>query len=157
MCPGSERTNQKHLRIVATRKRYVDLHGWLLAIDSVKIIVFEGSYLQFLNRVSQPWLIMATGCFLFLLMLLQAPEHARLVVSGRPSLYARCPLVVPWPLLSASIVLCKLLLCCIQKFGFINGVDNVNWPPYRDSKWITCSFYSRVGAALLAVTWQREK
>ena len=25
----------------------------------------------------------------------------------------------------------------IQKFGFINGVDNVNWPPYRDSEiWI---------------------
>ena len=22
----------------------------------------------------------------------------------------------------------------IQKFGFINGVDNVNWPPYGDSK-----------------------
>ena len=22
----------------------------------------------------------------------------------------------------------------IQKFGFINGVYNVNWPPYRDSK-----------------------
>ena len=22
----------------------------------------------------------------------------------------------------------------IQKFGFINGVDNVNWSPYRDSK-----------------------
>ena len=22
----------------------------------------------------------------------------------------------------------------IQKFGFINGVDNVNWPPYRVSK-----------------------
>ena len=22
----------------------------------------------------------------------------------------------------------------IQKFGFVNGVDNVNWPPYRDSK-----------------------
>ena len=21
----------------------------------------------------------------------------------------------------------------IQKFGFINGVDNVNWPSYRDS------------------------
>ena len=21
-----------------------------------------------------------------------------------------------------------------QKLGFINGVDNVNWPPYRDSK-----------------------
>ena len=24
--------------------------------------------------------------------------------------------------------------CYMQKFGFINGVDNVNWPPYRDSK-----------------------
>ena len=23
----------------------------------------------------------------------------------------------------------------IQKFGFINGVDNVNWPPYRISVW----------------------
>ena len=23
---------------------------------------------------------------------------------------------------------------CLQKFGFINRVDNVNWPPYRDSK-----------------------
>ena len=22
----------------------------------------------------------------------------------------------------------------IQKLGFINAVDNVNWPPYRDSK-----------------------
>ena len=22
----------------------------------------------------------------------------------------------------------------IQKFGFINRVDNVNWPPYRNSK-----------------------
>ena len=22
----------------------------------------------------------------------------------------------------------------VQKFDFINGVDNVNWPPYRDSK-----------------------
>ena len=22
----------------------------------------------------------------------------------------------------------------IHFFGFINGVDNVNWPPYRDSK-----------------------
>ena len=21
-----------------------------------------------------------------------------------------------------------------KNFGFINGVDNVNWPPYRDSK-----------------------
>ena len=28
----------------------------------------------------------------------------------------------------------SLFSCTIQKFGFINGVDNVNWPPYRDSK-----------------------
>ena len=28
----------------------------------------------------------------------------------------------------------------IQKFGFINGVDNVNWPPYRDSKSFSFSF-----------------
>ena len=28
----------------------------------------------------------------------------------------------------------------IQKFGFINGVDNVNWPPYRDSKSCTVIF-----------------
>ena len=56
---------------------------------------------------------------------------------------------------------------------FINGVDNVNWPPYRDSKtdvssvspsserieelWVTFSFYRRVGSTLLVVTWQREK
>ena len=25
-------------------------------------------------------------------------------------------------------------LVALQKFGFINGVDDVNWPPYRDSK-----------------------
>ena len=32
--------------------------------------------------------------------------------------------------------LCKLLtqLTDKQKFGVINGVDNVNWPPYRDSE-----------------------
>ena len=28
----------------------------------------------------------------------------------------------------------RLSSLAIQKFGFINGVDNVNWPPYRDSK-----------------------
>ena len=30
--------------------------------------------------------------------------------------------------------LTSVLFACIQKFGFINGIDNVNWPPYRDSK-----------------------
>ena len=36
----------------------------------------------------------------------------------------------------------------IQKFGFINGVDNVNWPPYRDSKnviyCITCTLCNKL-------------
>ena len=61
----------------------------------------------------------------------------------------------------------------IQKFGFINGVDNVNWPRTEILKadvssvslsserikelWVTGSIYSRVGATLLVVTWQREK
>ena len=29
----------------------------------------------------------------------------------------------------------------IQIFGFINGVDNVNWPPYRDSWFDTFSWF----------------
>ena len=32
-----------------------------------------------------------------------------------------------------TVVLCRWG-SSIQKFGFINGVDNVNWPPYRDCK-----------------------
>ena len=32
-----------------------------------------------------------------------------------------------------TVVLCRWG-SSIQKFGFINGVDNVNWPPYRDSR-----------------------
>ena len=28
----------------------------------------------------------------------------------------------------------KLVVMHYENFGFINGVDNVNWPPYRDSK-----------------------
>ena len=28
----------------------------------------------------------------------------------------------------------SIVVTSLQKFGFINGVDNVNWPPYRDSK-----------------------
>ena len=30
----------------------------------------------------------------------------------------------------------------IQKFGFINGVDNVNWPPYRDYRTVQRLPYS---------------
>ena len=44
--------------------------------------------------------------------------------------------VVRWPnntaLLEQKKVKCKTKL--EHEFGFINGVDNVNWPPYRDSK-----------------------
>ena len=38
-----------------------------------------------------------------------------------------------------SLALCNVpsrsneLCSSLKKFGFINGVDNVNWPPYRDS------------------------
>ena len=35
---------------------------------------------------------------------------------------------------SSSFKLSPSLVANVQKFGFINGVDNVNWPPYRDSK-----------------------
>ena len=35
---------------------------------------------------------------------------------------------------STRLDYCNSLLYGLQKFGFINGVDNVNWPPYRDSK-----------------------
>ena len=37
-----------------------------------------------------------------------------------------------WGLIAALIF--NLGEMSIQKFGFINRVDNVNWPPYRDSK-----------------------
>ena len=64
---------------------------------------------------------------------------------------------------------------CIQKFGFINGVDNVNYQHHRTrilkadvssvsplserirELWIVCSLYSGGGAMLLMVTCQREK
>ena len=35
---------------------------------------------------------------------------------------------------SKETVVLRLWGSSRQKFGFINGVDNVNWPPYRDSK-----------------------
>ena len=35
---------------------------------------------------------------------------------------------------SKEIVVLRRWGSSIQEFGFINGVDNVNWPPYRDSK-----------------------
>ena len=37
-------------------------------------------------------------------------------------------------LVSKETVVLRRWGSSIQKFGFINGVDNVNWPPYRDSK-----------------------
>ena len=47
------------------------------------------------------------------------------------------------------------------KFGFIYGVDNVSSVSPSSERieglWVTCSFYSRIGATLLVVTWQREK
>ena len=40
----------------------------------------------------------------------------------------------------------------IQEFGFINGVDNVNWPPYRDSNY--CK--NRVDQAKLSEVWIKK-
>ena len=37
-------------------------------------------------------------------------------------------------IVSKETVVLRRWRSSIQKFGFINGVDNVNWPPYRDSK-----------------------
>ena len=36
--------------------------------------------------------------------------------------------------LSKETVVLRRCGSSIQTFGFINGVDRVNWPPYRDSK-----------------------
>ena len=39
--------------------------------------------------------------------------------------------------MAISLIACLFvfnLFVCLQKFGFINGIDNVNWPTYRDSK-----------------------
>ena len=35
---------------------------------------------------------------------------------------------------SKETVVLRQWRSCTQEFGFVNGVDNVNWPPYRDSK-----------------------
>ena len=43
--------------------------------------------------------------------------------------------VVPKETVSKETVVLRWWGSSIQKFfGFINGIDNVNWPPYRDSK-----------------------
>ena len=69
--------------------------------------------------------------------------------------------------LSKETVVLRRWRSSIQIFGFIKGVDNVNWPPYRNLKadissvspsserneelWVTCSFYSRVKATVGAL------
>ena len=42
----------------------------------------------------------------------------------------------PWPSNEGEWVRYKVdvINSFAGRFGFINGVDNVNWPPYRDSK-----------------------
>ena len=51
---------------------------------------------------------------------------------------ANCSLLTNWKLnegvVSKETVVLRRWGSSIQNFGFINGVDNVNWPPYRDSK-----------------------
>ena len=60
----------------------------------------------------------------------QRPNHSTtLPPHGRPSVYHLNEGVV-----SKETVVLRRWGSSIQKLGFINGVDNVNWPPYRDSK-----------------------
>ena len=42
-------------------------------------------------------------------------------------------LIVNEGIVSKETVVLRRWGSSIQKFGFINRVDNVNWPPYRDS------------------------
>ena len=42
-------------------------------------------------------------------------------------------------------------LSVVQKFGFIDGVDNVNWSPYRDSKSVGLA---KVKLPTVSPTWQ---
>ena len=41
----------------------------------------------------------------------------------------------------------------LKKFGFINGVDNVNWPPYRDSKSSDEGLTLETSAFRISVRW----
>ena len=49
--------------------------------------------------------------------------------SDRSCFYCRTKGVV-----SKETVVLRRWGSSMQKFGFINGFDNVNWSPYRDSK-----------------------
>ena len=55
------------------------------------------------------------------------------VRSEKTSLH-REPVHLKVGVVSKATVVLRRWGSSIQKFGFINGVDNVNWPPYRDSK-----------------------
>ena len=48
--------------------------------------------------------------------------------------FERLPLTCNEGVVSKETVVLRRWGSSIQKFGFINGVDNINWPPYRDSK-----------------------
>ncbi|XP_068724235.1 uncharacterized protein [Montipora capricornis] len=59
-------------------------------------------------------------------------DTPRLLLTGGPTFTSN--LNEMKVLFGDSLPVLKVLQDDIQKFGFINGVDNVNWPPYRDSK-----------------------
>ena len=44
----------------------------------------------------------------------------------------RLPIQMNEGVVSKETVVLRRWGSSIQKFGFINGVDNVNWPTYRD-------------------------
>ena len=62
--------------------------------------------------------------------------RARLCIPGltRHSAVLSLTAILNGGVVSKETVVLRRWGSSIQKFGFINGVDNVNWPPYRDSK-----------------------
>ena len=55
-------------------------------------------------------------------------------VNGILSFLSFCDVCSDEGVVSKETVVLRRWGSSIQKFGFISGVDNVNWPPYRDSK-----------------------
>ena len=65
---------------------------------------------------------------------LSGRERLFLVLKSSQSNFAKVLLLLNEGVVSKETVVLRRWGSSIQKFGFINGVDNVNWPPYRDSK-----------------------
>ena len=70
------------------------------------------------------------------ILLYESIRSSRIVTYVHVSVLERCENLKQMNegVVSKETVVLRRWGSSIQKFGFINGVDNVNWPPYRDSK-----------------------